>query len=128
MYRIRFPSGDEVTYPTLEAFTAGVRAGVVTPDSEIHHARADRWIPVNMHPHYKLALDANGNGNGSSARTSENRANAAPVSTARPTTGPVPAVQTPTHKGPTTGPIRAIQTAQSPTPTTGPLRAIRLPT
>src|ERR1700682_4516654 len=57
MYRIRMCTGDEAHFAALEEFCAGVRAGIVSPDALIYHARAEKWIPVNVHPHYKLAFE-----------------------------------------------------------------------
>lgn len=55
MYRIRSASGNEVTYNSLEEFSAAVRRGEVHPEDEIFHTRANRWLDVKSHPHYRSA-------------------------------------------------------------------------
>jgi hypothetical protein len=56
MYRIRSASGNEVSYNSLEEFSAAVRRGEVHPEDEIFHTRANRWLDVKSHPHYRSAL------------------------------------------------------------------------
>jgi len=60
MYRIRSVSGTEAVYNSLEEFTAAVRRGAVTPDDEIFHSRANRWLDVKSHPHYRSAINWSG--------------------------------------------------------------------
>lgn len=55
MYRIRSASGNEVSYNSLEEFSAAVRRGEVHPEDEIFHTRANRWLDVKSHPHYRSA-------------------------------------------------------------------------
>ena len=57
MYRIRRESGEEVTFGSVDEFGAAVAAGVVTAKAEIFHARAEKWLPIASHPHFKLAQD-----------------------------------------------------------------------
>ena len=57
MYRIRRESGEEVTFGSVDEFGAAVAAGVVTAKAEIFHARAEKWLPIASHPHFKLAHD-----------------------------------------------------------------------
>lgn len=60
MYRIRTAAGSEATYNSLEEFTAAVRRGAVVPEDEIFHTRANRWLDVKSHPHYRLAITSGG--------------------------------------------------------------------
>ena len=60
MYRIRRLTGGEVTLASLDELAAAIAAGAVTSESEIHHQRADRWLPIANHPHFKLASDRAG--------------------------------------------------------------------
>jgi len=60
MYRIRSGSGAEAVYNSLEEFNAAVRRGAVAPEDEIFHMRANRWLDVKSHPHYRLALSGAG--------------------------------------------------------------------
>src|SRR5262245_24699174 len=67
MYRIRSSSGEEAVFKTLEEFNAAVRSGIITAEDEIFHSRANKWLDVKSHPHYRSALgwdEENGNGNG----------------------------------------------------------------
>lgn len=57
MYRIRSAAGAEANYSSLEEFTAAVRRGLVAPEDEIFHTRANRWLDVKSHPHYRTALE-----------------------------------------------------------------------
>jgi hypothetical protein len=60
MYRIRSGSGAEAVYNSLEEFTAAVRRGEVAPEAEIFHSRANRWLDVKSHPHYRGAANWSG--------------------------------------------------------------------
>jgi len=65
MYRIRSASGSETVYGSLEEFSAAVKRGDVSPEAEIFHSRANRWLDIKTHPHYRLALGmAQGTGPG----------------------------------------------------------------
>jgi hypothetical protein len=57
MYRIRTSSGEEQVFKTLEEFNAAVRNGSISAESEIFHSRADKWLDIKTHPHYRAALD-----------------------------------------------------------------------
>ncbi len=57
MYRIRRETGDEVTLGSLEELGTAVAAGIVTAGAEIYHARAEKWLPIASHPHFKMASD-----------------------------------------------------------------------
>ena len=57
MYRIRLVSGDEAQYGSIDELGAAVAAGIVTDKAEIFHARAEKWLPIASHPHFKLAKD-----------------------------------------------------------------------
>jgi hypothetical protein len=57
MYRIRRLTGGEITLASLDELAAAIVAGTVTAEAEIHHQRADRWLPIANHPHFKIASD-----------------------------------------------------------------------
>ncbi len=80
MYRIRSTDGLEAEYGSLEEFAAAVRRGEVTPDAEIFHVRANRWLDIKSHPHYRLACSA------------PSSASSAPAAVAAPPATPVPVV------------------------------------
>lgn len=81
MYRIRSSSGEEAVYKTLEEFNAAVRSGIITAEDEIFHLRANKWLDVKSHPHYRSALGADENGAGSGHRPT-------PPGTAKPSLSP----------------------------------------
>lgn len=62
MYRIRSATGTEAVYNSLEEFHAAVRNGQVAPEDEIFHTRANRWLDVKSHPHYRSVIGWLGNG------------------------------------------------------------------
>ena len=55
MYRILLKSGNELVFQSLEELTRAVRSGVVSPEAQIYHQKAGRWIPITSHPHYHMA-------------------------------------------------------------------------
>ena len=57
MYRIRLVSGQEQVYRSIQELTAGVQRGEVTADAEIYHQRTERWLSIESHPHYRMAVD-----------------------------------------------------------------------
>jgi hypothetical protein len=57
MYRIRRLTGGEVNLASLDELAAAISAGTVTADAEIYHQRADRWLPIANHPHFRIAKD-----------------------------------------------------------------------
>ena len=79
MYRIRSSSGEEAVFKTLEEFNAAVRSGIIAAEDEIFHSRANKWLDVRSHPHYRSALGlGEENGNGHAPRLT-------PPSSAKPT-------------------------------------------
>lgn len=57
MYRIRRETGEEVHFGSIDELGAAVASGVVTAKAEIFHARAEKWLPIASHPHFKMAHD-----------------------------------------------------------------------
>lgn len=57
MYRIRLASGQEQVYPSIQELTAGVQRGEVTAEAEIYHQRTERWLSIESHPHFRMALE-----------------------------------------------------------------------
>jgi len=57
MYRIRFTSGEEAVYRSVEELAVGIQSGVIAPDAEIYHKKSQKWLPVQTHPDYKAALE-----------------------------------------------------------------------
>jgi len=83
MYRIRRLTGGEVNLASMDELAAAIAAGTVTADAEIHHQRADRWLPIANHPHFRIAKDR-----------AQSAARPAPKAT--PTPAPTPATTAPT--------------------------------
>jgi len=99
MYRIRSASGNEVSYNSLEEFSAAVRRGEVHPEDEIFHTRANRWLDVKSHPHYRSAMTWHAH---------QPAASAAPKSPAQPAASP----QAPRPAGPSQAPSSSSSRAQ----------------
>jgi hypothetical protein len=57
MYRIKLTSGDEANYGSIDELAQAVKAGTVTDTAAIYHARAEKWLPIASHPHYKMAKE-----------------------------------------------------------------------
>lgn len=57
MYRIEVATGDETVFRTIEELATGIRNGLITPRSRIYHAASQKWLAIELHPHYKKALD-----------------------------------------------------------------------
>ena len=89
MYRIRSASGNEVSYSSLEEFSAAVRRGEVHPEDEIFHTRANRWLDVKSHPHYRSATSWHGHEHSASAAPRVPASSGAPAH-ARPASSPSP--------------------------------------
>jgi len=92
MYRIRTASGQEQLYRSIQELTAGVQRGEVTADAEIYHQRSERWLSVQTHPHYKMAVDGGATTPRSPRLKLTRPATPAPTSGVRPTP---PAAQQP---------------------------------
>jgi hypothetical protein len=56
MYRIELSPGEETVFRTIEELAVAVRRGVVTPRARIYHNASSRWLPIQIHPHYKAAV------------------------------------------------------------------------
>lgn len=98
MYKIRTAEGNETVYDSLEEFSAAVRRGAVTPNDEIFHTRAGRWLDIKSHPHYRSAITmANGAGGspaGVGSVPASPQAGAGPAPAPAPAPAPRPVQQT----------------------------------
>lgn len=56
MYRIELSPGEETAFRTIEELAVAIRRNVVTSRARIYHNATARWLPIQFHPHYKLAL------------------------------------------------------------------------
>jgi len=57
MYRIELAPGEVTVFRTIDELATGVRNGVITARARIFHNASQKWLPVEFHPHYKLALE-----------------------------------------------------------------------
>jgi hypothetical protein len=57
MYRIELAPGEVTAFRTIEELATAVRNGVVTSRARIFHNASQKWLPIEFHPHYKLALE-----------------------------------------------------------------------
>lgn len=100
MYRIRSGSGTEAVYNSLEEFSAAVRRGAVAAEDEIFHLRANRWLDVKSHPHYRLAIGGAGHQDAKPHPAPPSASPASPVAPVRPAPGHPPVRSSQTAPGP----------------------------
>lgn len=56
MYRIELSPGEETVFRSIEELAVAIKRGVITPRAHIWHNASSRWLPIQFHPHYKLAI------------------------------------------------------------------------
>ena len=56
MYRIELSPGEETAFRSIEELAVAIRRNVVTSRARIYHNASAKWLPIQFHPHYKLAL------------------------------------------------------------------------
>lgn len=56
MYRIRLANGEEAVYKSAGELALAVRMGIVSPNAEVFHNTAGRWLPIELHPDYRAAV------------------------------------------------------------------------
>jgi hypothetical protein len=55
MYRIELSPGEETAFRTIEELAVAIRRGIVTARARVWHNASGKWLPINVHPHYKAA-------------------------------------------------------------------------
>lgn len=55
MYRIELSPGEETAFRSIEELAVAIRRKVVTPRARIYHSASNKWLPIQFHPHYKIA-------------------------------------------------------------------------
>jgi hypothetical protein len=55
MYRIELSSKEEIVLRTIEELAVAIRRNVVTSRARIWHNSTNKWLPIQFHPHYKIA-------------------------------------------------------------------------
>lgn len=56
MYRIELSPTEETVFRSIEELAVAIKRGVVTPRARIYHNASGRWLPIQFHPHYKVAV------------------------------------------------------------------------
>ena len=62
MYRIELEPGDIGVFRSVEEIATAIKSGVITSRARIYHQASDKWLPIEMHPHYKRAAELAANG------------------------------------------------------------------
>lgn len=55
MYRIELTPGEEALFRNIEEFAKAIHSGVIKSHARIWHGASNKWLPVDFHPHYKIA-------------------------------------------------------------------------
>jgi len=56
MYRIELAPGEEALFKSIDEMAAGIANGVIKSTARIWHQTSAKWLPIEFHPHYKIAL------------------------------------------------------------------------
>jgi hypothetical protein len=56
MYRIELSPGEETVFRSIEELAVAIKRGVITPRARIYHNASQKWLPIQFHPHYKVAV------------------------------------------------------------------------
>jgi hypothetical protein len=56
MYRIELSPGEETAFRSIEELAVAIRRNVVTSRARIYHNATMKWLPIQFHPHYKIAV------------------------------------------------------------------------
>ena len=57
MYRIELTPGEEALFRNIEELAKGIHSGVIGSHARIWHGASNKWLPVDFHPHYKIAKE-----------------------------------------------------------------------
>jgi hypothetical protein len=55
MYRIELSPGEETAFRSIEELAVAIKRGFVTSRARIWHNASGKWLPIEFHPHYKVA-------------------------------------------------------------------------
>jgi hypothetical protein len=55
MYRIELSPGEQTAFRSIEELAVAIKRGVVTSRARIWHNASGKWLPIEFHPHYKIA-------------------------------------------------------------------------
>jgi hypothetical protein len=56
MYRIELSPGEETVFRSIEELAVALKRGVVSSRARVWHNATSKWLPIQFHPHYKIAL------------------------------------------------------------------------
>lgn len=56
MYRVELSPGEETAFRSIEELAVAIRRNVVTSRARIYHNATSKWLPIQFHPHYKIAF------------------------------------------------------------------------
>jgi hypothetical protein len=116
MYRIELAPGEEAIFKSMDEMVTGIRGGLIKDDARIWHKSTEKWLPIEFHPHYKLAKEKVATGVMPAIQMPSLRLD--PKQTAKPATSAAPAAASPAAASP------AAATASRTEPSSAPLTAL----
>lgn len=57
MYRIELAPGEEALFRTIDELAKAIHSGVVGSHSRVWHSASNKWLPIDFHPHYRIAKE-----------------------------------------------------------------------
>ena len=101
MYRIELAPGEEALFRNMDELAKGIHSGVIGPHARIWHGASNKWLPIDFHPHYKIAKErpaplAAAPKPAAEPRAAQAVAAPAPVRVPTPAPAPAPAPAAPT--------------------------------
>ena len=87
MYRIELTPGEEALFRTIDELAKAIHSGVVGSHARVWHGASNKWLPIDFHPHYKIAKERPLSPAGKTAAASTPTSTPAPA----PASAPAPA-------------------------------------
>ena len=95
MYRIELAPGEEALFRNMDELAKGIHSGVIGPHARIWHGASNKWLPIDFHPHYKIAKERPAPLAAAPKPAHEPRHSAAVVMPVAPVAAPAPVAQAP---------------------------------
>ena len=57
MYRIELSPGEEALFRNIDELAKAIHTGVISAHARIWHGASNKWLPIDFHPHYKIAKE-----------------------------------------------------------------------
>ncbi|HEX6643632.1 MAG TPA: hypothetical protein VF037_03085 [Gemmatimonadales bacterium] len=57
MYRIELSPGEEALFRNIDELAKAIHSGVIGSHARIWHGASAKWLPIDFHPHYKIAKE-----------------------------------------------------------------------